>query len=695
MKRSIIFILLFSTVSVIGNGVGVVDAGNGTFLELVSSDIVVEAESQIAIVTSTQVFKNTLGAEKTFTYSFPLPDGASAIDLLWEIDNQWYRAIIDETPQDSTLPGGSGGVVPNLTTYLGQTPLNFEIPDTLAKDSTITVKIVYVQLMPYEYGNVDFIYPNDYQLIQNSEIENQNFRFELNSPRTITSIQLLSDQIITLLQNDGNAATLVCSMSNTLANEDYIVRFSLDLNQLGLFSYSTKLDSAIMPDSAGNGYFTFIAEPDPTNTDVIDKVFTLIIDRSGSMNGDKIIQARDAAKFVVENLNEGDKFNIVDFASNITSFRTYHTEFTSQTRDSALTYINNINASGGTNISGAFGVAIPQFSVASDSTANIIIFFTDGRPNGGITDPQQLVNYINNLINQTETDILLFSFGIGSNVNKQVLTLLSNENNGLVVFLEDDDLYETISNFYLQIRNPVLLNTQISFEPASNITEVYPDLLPSLYIGQQMIVSGRYESAVPVNVTLSGTVFGQLVSYQYPLTLADTAVTSYQFLTKLWAKSKIEDLLIFYNTLDPSSQEAEAVKAQIISISLAYNVISPFTSFTGGDPVGIDEAEDELANNKNLLTDFELHGNYPNPFNPSTTIKIKVNKQYVGILKINIYNSLGQVIRTLELVVNGVGIYEVFWDGRMNNGLIAASGQYFYIVRLGDTIFSRKMLLLK
>src|SRR5690606_36204384 len=116
------------------------------------------------------------------------------------------------------------------------------------------------------------------------------------------------------------------------------------------------------------------AEPDPNNTNIIKKVFTLIIDRSGSMMGTKMEQAKNAANFIVQNLNAGDKFNIIDFDDVITSFSPTHVEFNTTTMNQALAYISTIYARGLTNISGAFDVAVPQFSAANDSTANIIIF---------------------------------------------------------------------------------------------------------------------------------------------------------------------------------------------------------------------------------------------------------------------------------------------------------------------------------
>ena len=221
-----------------------------------------------------------------------------------------------------------------------------------------------------------------------------------------------------------------------------------------------------------------------------------------------------------------------------------------------------------------------------------------------------------------------------------------------------------ITNFYLLIRNPVLLNTQISFSP-NVISEIYPDPLPNLYKGQQMIVSGRYNEPALVNLTLSGQAFGQQVNYNYDMNLIDSSIASYRFIPKIWAINKIEHLLVLYYSLDPNSQEAQQIKEEIIQISMQYGVITPFTSF--GDPnTYVDE--ENVQNNKNpenVIEGYKLLGNFPNPFNPSTTIRFVVGKELYKMLTIKIYNSIGQLVKVLFVNVHGKGAYDLIWDGTL------------------------------
>ena len=83
-----------------------------------------------------------------------------------------------------------------------------------------------------------------------------------------------------------------------------------------------------------------------------------VVDRSGSMSGKKIEQAKEALKFVLNNLREGDLFNIVAYDSAVESFRPELQKFNDETRKAALGFVEGIYAGGSTNIDGALTAAL-------------------------------------------------------------------------------------------------------------------------------------------------------------------------------------------------------------------------------------------------------------------------------------------------------------------------------------------------
>ena len=698
MKKHAIFLLflVFTPRLVFSNGVVFDKSHPGTYLRLTDTEVEVLVESQVSLTTTIQTFQNNIGDSLTIKYAFPLPEDASATKLRYKINGKWYTANFSPTPQDTTTGGESGEEDYNLKNYLGENPLYFDIKQKLSQDSIVIIELSYVELLEYKFGEVKYYYPNNYQLIQGEVLNSLELSFILNSERTIEDIYLLS-HTATSTDNSGNQASIEYVAYEKTASADYNISYSLNLEEFGLFSLSTYIADSLTKDEYGRGFFAFIVEPDPSeNTDVIDKVFTLIVDRSGSMSGDKIVQAKNAAKFIVENLNEGDKFNIISFAQDITTFRSEHVDYNIANEDAALTYINSFDAGGLTNISGAFSTAVPQFSVADTNTANIIIFFTDGDQTTGITDTDELIGYIDNLITQSEKQISVFTFGIGSFTNERLLTTIANNNNGICEFLADNELEEIITDFYLMIRNPVLLNTEVTFSPPI-INELYPGQLPNLYKGQQMVLIGRYEEAAALTATITGNAYSSSVEYVYYPELSDTSNSQYQFLTKLWAKKKIEDLLIEYYLNLNYTDISDSIKEEIIELSINYGVISPFTSFQGGseddtgDPLGTFIETPNKVEEDNKL--FCIKSIYPNPGKDIVEIIFEVKMPVNGLAYFRLIDSSGKVVFSDCKLINGVNIYRYLLY--INELFNINDGLYYFLIEFNSEIIGDKLIILK
>jgi hypothetical protein len=105
------------------------------------------------------------------------------------------------------------------------------------------------------------------------------------------------------------------------------------------------------------------------------------------------------------------------------------------------------------------------------------------------------------------------------------------------------------------------------------------------------------------------------------------------------------------------------------------------------EPSGVNDHPDVLP------IEFALHANYPNPFNPMTTIAYDLPRQ--AQVEIVIYNIAGQRVKTLVSETVGAGNHTVVWDSRDQSGDPVSSGIYFYRIKAGDYVDSRKMLLLK
>ncbi|MEJ2052887.1 MAG: VIT domain-containing protein [Calditrichaceae bacterium] len=259
------FLLVFYILTgvILANGVAIINGEEGIYLKLVNSEIEVNVESQVAVITSRQTFLNQFSKTSVPKYAFPLPADANATGLRWKVNGEWYEASFQAIPQDTTSPGTGGSMYEDLKSYLGDTPIYYDIEQGVKADSFLVVEISYVQLLHYEFGEVDFTYPNDYTKIQSSILDKQEINFNLISTRTIDNLSMNSSHDSITISNEGNSANLQSITFEKPASADYDIQYSLSPDELGLSGFSTMLPSGQIPDSYGRGFFVYIAEPDP------------------------------------------------------------------------------------------------------------------------------------------------------------------------------------------------------------------------------------------------------------------------------------------------------------------------------------------------------------------------------------------------------------------------------------------------
>ncbi|MDQ1267222.1 MAG: hypothetical protein QG635_2376 [Bacteroidota bacterium] len=688
-------ILLSSITVTLSNGILIVDASKGNYFTLISSDYTVRVENQAAIIVATNLFVNTDSVIRSPKFAFPMPQEASSIRLRWYRQGIWKDAVIKSTPQDSTLPGvtDTTGIDPNLSSYLGKTPLFFNMEEPIAKGDSITVELSYVQLLKYELYQVRFKAPNNYNLIQNLPPELQTFHLTIKSGRIIEEIQCNSHPDAQI-EFDQHQSKVLCRYENLPADKDYEVVYRLKSDDFGLFGFSTY--SNIAPDMKDRGFFLFIVEPDASdNTQTLDKLITLVIDRSGSMSGEKIEQAKDAAKFIMERINLTDKFNIVSFDNTIETFCSYLLDFNLNNKTDALKFIDNLTARGSTDIDNALLTAIKQYDGYDDSKDKIIIFLTDGMPTSGVTNTDKILENIRTA--NANSNVKLHCFGIGEGFNKQFLSLLADQNNGVCDFIDNNQLADALSNFYLKVKNPVLLHPAITFSP-DIASEVYPKKLQSLYKGQQLLVSGRYNTPVDkLNITLIGKSDNTEKSFDYNMDLADLEIVENGFLPKIWAKMKIEQLVIdYYSNLNDTSK-SNAIKKEIIDLSMTFEVISIFTSYSNyntNNNTGGKGSLDSGYTHSYVTFDVSLNKNEsqgrlfgcPNPFSSRVVFKFYNPDKYYGLVPFKIFDLQGNLVGVIYLNINGPGNYEAIWDGIGSDGSLVMSGSYICFAEFNNRL---------
>ena len=319
--------------------------------------------------------------------------------------------------------------------------------------------------------------------------------------------------------------------------------------------------------SETDGFFLLLAAPDARKNDapIEAKDVTFVFDTSGSMNENgKIEQARRALQTLLSNLNAGDRFNIVTFASDVKPFRDALTPATPENLSAARAFIGDIKAVGGTNIEAALAKALGN---ADEKTARPqqIVFLTDGVPTVGETNVEELLNDAK----KANQNARLWTFGVGFDVNTRLLDGLASENGGDADYvLPREDIETKVGALYDKIAYPVLTGSALDFGELETY-DVYPRRLPDLFRGGQMTVMGRFKGA-PKTVKLSGQVGGKTREF------AGTAGAGGDELPRLWATRKVGYLI--EDARRAGRPIAGEVRDEIIGLSTKYGVVTPLTA---------------------------------------------------------------------------------------------------------------------
>lgn len=681
MKKIATILLLALALPAFGEGVMKIKGQAATYLTPREVEVIADLDNQVATTITRQTFVNRTPQHVFLQYGFPTSVNASVTQFRWRVAGQWRTAKITGTVQDTSGIIDPGGEVDRqYLDYLGEAPFLFAFKDSLPADSTLVIELTFIELLQYRLGRVVYDYPLDLKTFAQQPLARFNVQLSLRSARELVSLANPSHGANATSFSDSTA-TLSFTQSNMPANSNFVAQYEVSQKDLGVFLLSHK-------PQAEDGFFIMLAEPDPNTSqqEVIDKVFTFIIDVSGSMYGPKIEQAKAAARYTINNLNAEDRFNVIKFNSSVTKFRPNPVPASFNDVQQALVFIDNISAGGGTNLQDAVLAGLGQ--QMSDTTANVFIFLTDGIA----SLDQQVVKAANT------KKVRIFVFGIGNDVNKDLLTQLAANNNGLAEFLGNDEVTQRISEFYAKIRNPLLQNIRLTFTPTA-VEEVYPLQLPDIYVGQQLIVLGRYAQPGLAQVALTGTSFGNQTRYDYAVAFTADSLAN-RFLPRMWAKSKIDALLVLMSGVHVGSNQYEEWKKEIIRLSLEYGILTRFTSFSDpGNPTFVEEESERTV----APSDFVLQQNYPNPFslhgafaNLETRIVFYVptsTKQQRVVIKI--YDLLGRLLLVLFDQEVAPGGYEIFWNGKDLFGHDLPSGMYIYRLEAGSVTMAKRMTLLR
>lgn len=532
----------------------------------------VTIDRQVARTHVDQTFVNPSDYQLEGTYIFPLPADATISDFAMWVDGTKLEGKVLDRSQARQI---YEDIVrrrrdPALLEYVGRNAFQariFPIPPHSEK----RVEIDYSQVLTSDNGLVKYVYSLDTEKFSPDPLESVAVNINIRSDQALKAIYSPSHPVSVARTDDFNA-NVGYEASNVRPDRDFVLYYSVSSSEVGatLFTYK--------PDATTDGFFLLLVTPQVKTAEekVVSRDVILVLDTSGSMQGEKIDQARRALKYVLDQLNPEDRFNVITFSTGVIPYS--DSLRPASEKGEAETFVDRIAAGGSTDINRAL---LQAFSNVDPERPTIVIFMTDGLPTVGEMDVQHILD---NAKTSARTNVRLFTFGVGDDVNTLLLDSLGEQHRGVSAYVRPGEkIDETVSSFYKKISTPVLSDVSIDWGGAQ-ISDNYPYPLPDLFAGSQLVIAGRYRGSGPANITLKGNVNGQPQAYAFP-DLSFKASGGDQFIAPLWATRKIGYLL---SQIRLHGENKEAID-EIVSLAVRYGIVTPYTSFL------IEEGQDVLT----------------------------------------------------------------------------------------------------
>ena len=315
-----------------------------------------------------------------------------------------------------------------------------------------------------------------------------------------------------------------------------------------------------------------LARAEPTPRDV-----TLVLDVSGSMNGPKMEQARAAGRQLLQTLRPADRFRLIDFSSDVHTFRDEFVAAAPENIRAAERYLNALEAQGSTNIAGALREALGA-NRGRDASERlpVVLFITDGEPTVGERDPGRIADEANRGRGNTR----VFTFGVGADVNVTLLEQLALQGRGTAQFVRPDESVErAVGLVASRIADPVLTDIRVRTEGDVRLSRVLPQQPVDLFAGQDLVLLARYVGHGSARVVFEGKHRGETVRWTSTIDFPEREREN-PFVARLWATQRIGWLAAEKRKNGGSSE----IDDEIRTLGERFSIPTEFTSYLVQEP---------------------------------------------------------------------------------------------------------------
>ncbi|ERE91862.1 inter-alpha-trypsin inhibitor heavy chain H1-like protein [Cricetulus griseus] len=396
-----------------------------------------------------------------------------------------------------------------------------------------------------------------------------------------------------------------------------------------------------------NNYFAhFFAPQNLTN---MSKNLVFVIDISGSMEGQKVKQTKEALLKILGDVKPGDNFDLVLFGSQVQSWKGSLVPATQANLQAAQDFVRRFSLAGATNLNGGLlrGIEILNKAQGShpelSSPASILIMLTDGEPTEGETDRSQILKNVRNAIRGR---FPLYNLGFGHDLDFNFLEVMSMENSGWAQRIyEDHDATQQLQGFYNQVANPLLTDVELQY-PQDSVLTLTQHRHKQYYDGSEIVVAGRIADHKLSSFKADVRARGERQEFKATCLVDEEEMKKLlrerghmleNHVERLWAYLTIQELLA--KRMKMEGEEKANLSSQVLKMSLDYQFVTPLTSMTirgltdqdGLEPT-IDKTPEGIGSREMVgpRRTFVLSATQPSP-TARTSIVSKLPNQVTGV----------------------------------------------------------------
>ncbi len=564
--------------------------GRAIPLKIEHHHIKIGIKNQLSTTKVDQVFVNPNSFAVNGMYIFPMPEDAVVANPTLSIDGELVKGELlsqEESHRiyrDSARYGGNRAILEHIGTRAFGVKVR-EIPAYGER----RIQFEYSQIVSADSDLTKYTYPLSLAKSASGLIGNLHIEMKIKSDHELRAIHSPSYEV-TIDRKDDHHVRVSYEGTDVDPDDDFLCYYSVSDDNFGITLLTHRADEK------EDGYFMLLVSPkyEVKQTEIVEKDFIFVLDRSGSMSGRKVEQSKEALRYCVQNLNDGDRFNPILFNEDITSladrlnrgeewFGGEHWPGPAvlsdklidvrNGREKAFAFIDGIEGRGMTNINDALRVALAENP--DPNRPRIIVFLTDGCPTVGVTNAAKILE---NVAKANRNLSRIFVFGVGYDINDHLLDKMAADNGGTRNYVTpNEDIEDAVSSLFRKMNEPVLVDVGIDF--GQIITkELTPKNLPDIFREEELTILGRYEGHGDTLLKLRGTIGSEQHEFSKNVHFFELE-PAHDYLPHLWAQGRIAEL-VDEAALNGGNKE---LYGEIERLSKKYGVPTPYTSFIVAD----------------------------------------------------------------------------------------------------------------